>query len=693
VPQRPNTHRKHKRQSISFEARLRIFCTVAALVFMGLVATVLTLLHVTAGPLFATLGILLLILLLVFAAFIEEAIRPIQTLANVVAALREEDYSFRARGANRDDSVGQLSLEINALADTLQAQRVGALEAVALLRRVIAEMDAPVLAFDQETRLRLLNPAAERVFALLPARDLGKTAEDLSLKGLLDEPSEAVLQLDLQRSPASGLKRPEPSQPARWMIRRGEFRQRGIPHTLVVLSDVSAALREEERLAWRRLIRVIGHEISNSLTPIKSIAGSLRSRMLPTAPRPDAPISSSPVSSSPASVVSPNGVLTRDLQRGLSVIENRAESLNRFVQAYRQLAQLPAPILKRVPLLPLLERVISLEIRLDVRLLTAPNVELLADEDQIEQLLINLVRNAVESALTCVEEEPGAGSAVPTEGTPGPNENHVILSEAKDLVVPSPATNLEEKENSVILSEAKDGVVPVPATSPAEQKRSVILSEAKDLVVPPPATNPAEQKHSVILSEASESVAPAPGRNKQFRRESNEPGLSESSQTTSRTAPAFPPETATNLTRSESSVILREASASSRPPLARQTVQTRAEGPGLSESSQTASRTAPAFSSSSSEDAKPCRPSVTIHATEDGDLVAIQIEDNGPGLANPENLFVPLYTTKKAGSGVGLALARQIVEAHGGAIELRNKPNHTGCIAEVRIPIAERPRG
>jgi two-component system nitrogen regulation sensor histidine kinase NtrY len=510
-------HRKHKRQSISFEARLRVFCTVAALVFMGLAAALLSLLHVTLGPMLATLGILLLILLLVFAAFIEEAIRPIQTLANVVAALREEDYSFRARGANRDDSVGQLSLEINALADTLQAQRVGALEAVALLRRVIAEMDAPVLAFDQETRLRLLNPAAERVFALLPMRDLGKTAEDLNLTGLLDEPSEAAVQLELPRL-SPGTRRPEPTPSARWMIRRGAFRQRGVPHTLVVLSDVSAALREEERLAWRRLIRVIGHEISNSLTPIKSIAGSLRSRILPGA-RSDAP------APPPTPVAVSNGVLQRDLQRGLSVIENRAESLNRFVQAYRQLAQLPAPVLKRVPLVPLLERVVSLEIRLDVRLLSAPDVELLADEDQIEQLLINLVRNAVESAVTCADE--------PDASAPG-----------------------------------SDAVM-------------------------------------------------------------------------------------------------------------------------LSESSKTAWRTAPEFSGSA-RSAPPCTPEVTIHATDDGDLVSIRIEDNGPGLANPENLFVPLYTTKKAGSGVGLALARQIIEAHGGAIELRNKPNHTGCIAEVRIPIAER---
>jgi len=504
MPRGRSTSRKPKRQSVSFEARLRVFCTVAAVCTLGMVAALLLVLHVSAGPITATMGILLLALLLIFAAFIEEAVRPIQTLANVVAALREEDYSFRARGANREDAMGQLSLEINALADTLQAQRVGALEAVALLRRVIAEMDSPVLAFDQDERLRLLNPAAERAFTLNPARDLGKSAKELELAGLLEQPSETILPLEAQTSlRRAGAQRPGSEGSARWMIRRSAFRQRGVPHTLVVMSDVSAALREEERLAWRRLIRVIGHEISNSLTPIKSIAGSLRSRLHPVKTGVETPPQGNlPALAESAAPPAPvNGNFQRDLQRGLSVIENRADSLNRFVQAYRQLAQLPAPVLKRVPLLPLLERVTSLEIRLDVRMLGAPDVDLLADPDQIEQLLINLVRNAVEAANTCAGDDP---------------------------------------EVAIF--------------------------------------------------------------------------------------------------------------------------------------------------------AEPGAPEVTIRAVEDGDVVAIQIEDNGPGLANPENLFVPLYTTKKSGSGVGLALARQIVEAHGGAIALRNRPGKAGCVAEVRMPVAERIR-
>ena len=197
----------------------------------------------------------------------EQIVRPLQTLANVVAALREDDYSFRARGGQRDDAVGDLALEVNRLAGTLQGRRAGALEAMALVERVMRSMQSPVLAFDPEGRLRLLNAAGERAFGLRGQTVLGHSATQLKLEELLHVGDDEVISL------GSG------QQSARWVVKRTSFRLRGIPHTLLVLSDVSAALREEERLAWERLIRVLGHEINNSLTPIKSIAGSLRGRL------------------------------------------------------------------------------------------------------------------------------------------------------------------------------------------------------------------------------------------------------------------------------------------------------------------------------------------------------------------------------------------------------------------------------
>ena len=165
---------------------------------------------------------------------------------------------------------------------------------------------------------------------------------------------------------------------ARWLVRRSSFRQKGVPHTLIVLSDVSRALREEERGAWQRLIRVLGHELNNSLTPIKSIAGTLRVQIS-------------------------NGALNsdqrEDFERGLSIIEARADSLNRFLQAYRQLAQMPPPIVRKIELAPIVQRVAALEASLPVQVLPSPPVELMVDPDQLEQMLINLTRNAVEAAM------------------------------------------------------------------------------------------------------------------------------------------------------------------------------------------------------------------------------------------------------------------------------------------------------
>jgi nitrogen fixation/metabolism regulation signal transduction histidine kinase len=385
----------------------------------------------------------------------EQMTRPLQTLANVVAALREDDYSFRARGALRNDAMGDLALEINALASMLQAQRAGALEAMALVERVLNSMQSPVLAFDPGGRLKLINASAEQMLGVNAKQALGHSAKEFELDYLVNASDDDLFSLG------------DGQQATKWIVKRANFRLRGVPHELVVLADVSVALREEERLAWARLIRVLGHEINNSLAPIKSIAESLRGRVAAAIP----------------------GEQGSDFERGLEVIGSRAESLNRFLQAYRQLMGLPAPRIGMVSLAVLIDQVARLETRVPVKILGGQGLTLCADSDQIQQALINLLRNAAEAAL-------------------GPDATH---------------------------------------------------------------------------------------------------------------------------------------------------------------------------------DGAPC---VEIGWESTTEEVIIAVVDNGPGLTNAGNLFVPFYTTKPEGTGIGLVLAQQIAQAHRGTVELRNRTDgRNGCRAELRLPL------
>jgi nitrogen fixation/metabolism regulation signal transduction histidine kinase len=291
--------------------------------------------------------------------------RALYLQSNLLGALREGDYSIRGAGAKPGSAVDLVMHEINALGDTLQRQRTEAVESTALLTSVMGAIDVAVFAFDMDEHLVLANPAAERLVGKPSHTLLGKHARELRLDKCLEGDTPRLL--DRPFGPESG----------RLELRRSTFRRDGKPHQLLVFADLTRSLREEEQQAWQRIVRVLSHEINNSLTPIKSIAHSIK-RMLSRVP--DLPRAS-------------------EIQDGLNLIETRSGSLGRFLRAYAQLARLPKPQQRNVQIGPIAHRIAELENRLPVAVKASDDVEINADPDQIEQALINLVRNAVDATL------------------------------------------------------------------------------------------------------------------------------------------------------------------------------------------------------------------------------------------------------------------------------------------------------
>jgi two-component system, NtrC family, nitrogen regulation sensor histidine kinase NtrY len=296
----------------------------------------------------------------------EKVASPLRTLANLLEAMREGDYSIRARSARNEDALADVMQQVNAMGATLRAQRLGALEATTLLRKVMEEIEVAVFAFDSAHRLRLVNRAGERLLSQPSERLLSSDAESLGLAEFLDGDADRTV----QRSFAGGA--------GRWGIRRSSFREGGLPHQLLVITDLTRPLREEELQAWQRLVRVLGHELNNSLTPIKSIAGSLGS-IIARDPKPED--------------------WEEDMQRGLAVIATRSEALSRFMGAYARLAKLPRPTFRPVHVGKLVDQVVRLETRVKPALEPGPELVIQADGDQLEQLLINVLRNGVDASL------------------------------------------------------------------------------------------------------------------------------------------------------------------------------------------------------------------------------------------------------------------------------------------------------
>lgn len=365
---------ERKRKPLSHDVRLFLMALAA-----GLPAVVVAMVLLWTGQWSArvqwTLSVFMVSSWLGFALVLRaQVVRPLQTISNMLGALQEGDYSIRARQYRDDDALGLAMLEVNTLGETLRRQRLDALEATALLSKVMEEIDVAAFTFDGSATLRLVNRGGERLLGRRSADLIGKTAEELDLAQCLE--GETPRLMDHAFTGLGG----------RWELRRSVFRESGLPHQLVVLSDLTRALRHEERQAWQRLVQVLRHEINNSLAPIQSLAGTMR-RMLTRNPRP------------------PDW--EKDLGQGLSIITERSGALSRFMASYAKLTHLPKPRLGQLDVATWVNRVARLETRIPVEVLHGPELTIAADGDQLDQLLINLVRNAADAAL-----ETGGGVRV-----------------------------------------------------------------------------------------------------------------------------------------------------------------------------------------------------------------------------------------------------------------------------------------
>lgn len=294
-------------------------------------------------------------------AFARRRARGITTLANLLSALRAGDYSVRLARRPRG-ALGEVAHEFNRLADALHQERLKSQESAALLDDVLAGVEIAVIAFDNAGVVHLANAAAQRLAGTGEATLVGRSLDALGL-GALRAVSDGTLRAEL------------PVGDGHFHVRCSHMRSGGRPLQVRLVSDIGKALRDKEEEAWRRLVRVMAHEINNSLAPIQSITDTVARGL-----------------EQPRSVGFPQA----DYAEALRAVGARAASLNRFLQPYSRLARLPQPQVRPVFLAPVFAQVAAV-LGVSPALEGAEGRAVLADPALLEQVLVNLLRNAMES--------------------------------------------------------------------------------------------------------------------------------------------------------------------------------------------------------------------------------------------------------------------------------------------------------
>jgi nitrogen fixation/metabolism regulation signal transduction histidine kinase len=363
----PSSLNKIVRTKMAFEDKL-----VKIALWGSAIPTLISFGFIAASGMSNYLKVLLIFLISVVVAYTAFAIRQhvifqLRTSTNLVEAISSGDYSLRANNKNIAGALSDFNQLLNTLAAQLAQQSLITREKQILLAKVTDQIDVAIIATDENSAISLMNPAAERLFKKRFESIQGWPIKTLGLDSIMAKSVNKITEFELDQN-----KR-------KVYVRTDTYFELGKQHRLIFITDIQHMLRDEERQAWQKLLRVLSHEINNSLTPIASISETLSQVIMQEENR---------------NKLDANA--RENLTEGLSVITERAHSLNHFIQDYQKLTHLPLPQKKLINLRPYLQSIRQLFEESNI-LLPDSDIEVFADSEQLQQVFVNLFKNAQEA--------------------------------------------------------------------------------------------------------------------------------------------------------------------------------------------------------------------------------------------------------------------------------------------------------